>query len=381
MKRRRRTGCLRAIAVVLSLFVLTTPATAQSSVSEEQELAVGRAVAAELITQFGVVADPGWLAFLTQVRDRLLPFSGRPGVPYQLLILDTPIPNAISTPGYVFVTRGMLRLGLDTEGWAFVLAHEMAHTAKRHVAAYIVRSNVSTVIAIVVAILTGDRTTVDLVRLLLDVSLLGFSREKESEADIEALRVLVEAGFDPAKAAQTLAWFNEATGHRQERTHWAGTHPGFLDRISTVNTAFAAFPSRGLPLRVWYYAHRTEVGGLAVSPTRLIEIPDAWILTLTLENATGATGTVFAPQAALSGPDGDLAIRFLRSTLPGDVAPQRTVTGTLAFEKISPRRPALLMLPVLFPDQRVDLRTDLTAGGPYTPDPSPTPLPSPPAAP
>lgn len=371
----------RGIAAFLCLLVLSAPVAAQASVSQEQELRVGKSVAADLITQFGVVADPEWLAFLTQIRDRVLPFSGRPDVPYQLVILDTPIPNAISTPGYVFVTRGMLRLGLDSEGWAFVMAHEMAHTAKRHVAAYIERATAGMLFALIIAILTGDRTLVDVVRLLQDIVNLGFSRDKETEADVEALRMMVEAGFDPAKAAHTLAWFNEATGRRQERTHWAGTHPGFLDRVAAVDAAYAAFPSRGLPLRVWYYAHRQESGGLAVVPTRLVEISDAWILSLSLENATAAVGTVFAPQAMLSGPDGDLAVRFLRSTLPGEVAPQGKISGTLAFEKASSRQPAALLLPVLFSDDRVDLRTDLTGGGPYTPDSSLTPLPKPPAAP
>ncbi len=378
---RRHSLLIRGLAVVLCVAALSAPVAAQGSISEEQELEVGRLVAGELISEFGVVADPDWLGFLGQVRDRLLPFSGRPNIPYKMIVLDTPLVNAISTPGYVFVTRGMLRLGLDGEGWAFVIGHEMAHTARRHVAAYIERANAGTLLALVVAILTGNRTAVDLLRLVMDISTLGFSRDKETEADVEALRMMVEAGFDPAKAAHTLAFFDEATGHRNERTHWAGTHPGWIDRIAAVDAAYAAFPSRGLPLRVWYFGEQQESDGVTVSPAKLTEITDAWILTLAVENATDTVGTVFAAQAVLAGPEGDLAVRFLRSTLPGEVGPQAKINGTLAFEKRSGRPPAALMLPVLFPDRRVDLQVPLTGGGPYTPEPSPTPLPKPPAVP
>src|SRR5439155_1148411 len=86
------------------------------------------------------------------------------------------------------------------------------------------------------------------------------------------------AGFDPAKAAQTLAWLNSATGRSQEQTHWAGTHPGFLDRINAVNAAYAAFAAKRLPLRAWYFKDRREADGVIVTPTKLVEVSDAWSL-------------------------------------------------------------------------------------------------------
>src|SRR5437870_13498569 len=200
----RSSNAIRVLAAVLGILVLAAPVTAQSSISQDDELAVGRAVAADLISRYGVFADAEWQGFRAQIRDRLVPFSGRPNIPYKVIILDTPIPNAISTPGYIFVTRGMLRLGLDAEEWAFVLGHEMTHTVKRHVAQFIERANAGTLISVIIAIVSGNRTTVDLVRLVVDLAMLGFSREKEKEADLGSLRMMMEAGFDPAKAAQTL---------------------------------------------------------------------------------------------------------------------------------------------------------------------------------
>src|SRR3989442_1797581 len=378
---RRSSIVIRGLAACLCIVAPSAPGPARASVWEEAELAVGRAVAAELISRDVLFADVEWQGFLTQIRDRLLPFSGRPNIPYKLIILDTAVPNAISTPGYIFVTRGMLRLGLDAEEWAFVVGSELPHTVKRHVAPFIERANAGTLLSVIIAIVSGNRTTVDLVRLVVDLAMLGFSRDKETEADIGSLRMMMEAGFDPAKAAQTLAWLNNVTGRSQEQTNWAGTHPGFRDRIEAVNAAYAGFIARGLPMRIWYFKDRQESNGVVATPSKLAEGSDAWILTLSVGNSTEGTATNFAASGTLARSDGDLAIRFLRSTLPGEGNAQGKIEGTLTFEKRSRTPPTALLLPVLFPDRRIDVTVALANGGPYIPQPAPTPLPTPPPAP
>lgn len=371
----------RWLAALLCVLVLAGPVAAQGSVSEEYELALGRAVAAELAAQYGLVTDHEWVAFLSNIRDRLLPFSRRPRIPYHVMILDTATPNAFATPGYVFVTRGMLRIGLDVEGWAFVIGHEMAHSAKRHIATQIERAQAGQLFAIFVAVFTGSRAILDLANLLLDLAFLGFSREVETDADIEALRMMVEAGFDPAKAAATLTWFNEATGRSNERTHWAGTHPGWLDRAAAVGTAYAGFSAKGLPQRVWYLRERVETAGIVLTAGRMAELLDSWSVSVVVENAGDVAATIAAGQVVLHSPDGELPIRFLRSTLPGEVAPGSRISGDLLFEKRSSTPPTALVLPVLFQNAQVDLRLSLTMGGPITPEPTPAVLPKPPALP
>lgn len=371
----------RGLAVLLCVVLLAGPVAAQSSVSEQTELAAGRYVASELIAEFGLVSDADWIGFLAQIRDRLLPFSGRPTIPYRIVILPVDVPTALSTPGWIFVTTGLIRLGPDADGWAFIIAHEMSHTAKRHVAAMIEKSNAAAIFSTLVGILTGSRAAVDIVRLLIDVAMLGFSRDLESEADIEALRMMVEAGYDPAKAAQTLAWFNQATGRREEQTHWTGTHPGFADRIVAVNAAYAKFAERGLPLRVKYLREQKETSGVIATANRLAEMADSWVLSLSLENTRDTSVTIFGGQIVLTSPDGDLPVRFLRSSLPGEIGPKSRISGDLIFEKRTPQWPTTVTLPVLLPDSRVDLQLSLTASGLYAPAPPASPLPRPPAAP
>ncbi|MCS7173889.1 MAG: M48 family metallopeptidase [Armatimonadetes bacterium] len=372
---------LRRVSVVLALVLVATPASAQPSIPESQELAIGRTVAAQLIAEYGLVGDAEWLGFLSGLRDRLLPFSGRPGIPYQVGILNHTVPNAASTPGWLFVTAGLVHLRPEVDAWAFVLAHEIAHIARRHVAQHVARAQAGQLASILVAILTGSRAAGDVVGLLVQLSTLGFSRELELEADREALRMLVEAGFDPQAASRTLSWFNEVTGRRQERTHWTGTHPGFLDRVAAVQRAYEEFGARGLPLRVRHFRIRYEVGPVVLVPERLVELRDAWNLHLLVENRGERPAGVQSMNAVLVGPDGEVRVRFLRSTLPEEVPAQGRVQGVLAFEKKSSRWPEALVVPVRVGEERGEARVDLTSGGPYTPPSAPPSLPRPPSLP
>lgn len=377
----RALSLVRVVAVALALALLTGPVGAQPAIPEDQELAVGRAVAARLMAQHGVVVDAQWLAFFENLRDRLVPFSGRANVPYRVAILDHRDPNAVSTPGWIFVTTGLVRLGLDADGWAFVLAHEIAHTSRRHVAQHVARYQAGQIASILAAILTGSRAAGDLVQVLLHISTLGFSRELELEADREALRMLVEAGFDPQAAPATLSWFNEVTGRRRENTHWAGTHPGFADRVRAVERAYGEFGGRGLPLKVRHYRQVQPAGGVVFQPVRLAEFRDSWQLLMGVENSSDRPVLLGVMEATLQGPDGELPVRFLRSTLPAELPARRRVEGVLVFDKRTSAWPTALVLPVGSGPERVEVKVNLSAGGPVAPSPQPALLPRPPALP
>ncbi len=86
-------------------------------------------------------------------------------------------------------------------------------------------------------------------------------------------------------------------------------------------------------------------------------------------------------EAVLRGPDGELPVRFLRSTLPTEVPPRGRAEGLLVFEKRTPAPPTVLVLPVGSGADRVEVQLDLTSGGPFAPPPQPAALPRPPALP
>ncbi|HXF81777.1 MAG TPA: M48 family metallopeptidase [bacterium] len=368
----------RALALTLSLLLLWVPAAgAQNTVSREQELAAGRYAAARLIAEYPLLVDADWLAFLGQLRDALQPFSGRPDIPHQVLLLETETPNAISTPGYLFFTAGLLRLGLDRDGWAFVMAHELAHTARRHVAIEIEKAQAAAVLNVLVAVLSGSAAAGDLAELLMRVANLGHARELEVEADVEGYKMAVQAGFDPERAAATLRVFNEATGRRQERTHWAGTHPGFAERIDRLGQARQRLLEQGFPQRVIYFTVEGAAGGLRLRPVRMVETVRDWTFLVEAANDTASGVEIANTAVRLALADGRTIDQvFLRGTLPDQVGPRSRTSGTVVFERPDPAaRPVRLLISAA----GVELALPVSGGGPFRAPATPPALPRPPS--
>lgn len=367
-----------AVAFVV-LLCLTTPVAAQSSISREQELAVGRVAAARLMTQYPVVIDADWLNFLGSLRDAVTPFSGRQDVPHQIIIVEDSTPNAGSTPGYLFFTTGLIKLGLDRHGWAFVVAHEIAHTARRHVAAEIETARAAAVVNILVAVLTGSTIAGDLAELIGRIAALGHTREREIEADELGMRMMTEAGFNQEKAVATLQFFNEATGRRQERTHWAGTHPGFADRVTRLEAARQRSIDQGLPTTVRYYTREVQVGNVTSRVIRLVENRRSWTVEVELQNKGESAVAIQNTSLRLVLEGGQtLDVAFLRSTLGGELPAGGRVRGALVFDRPPEAgSPISLVIPLIVPDGQITF--PLAGGSPFQPAPAPPTLPRPPS--
>ncbi len=377
----RRVIALTAFVLICAL-LLTAPAAAQNSISRDQELIIGRVTAVRIMSQYPVVADTEWLAFLTTLRDALAPFSGRTDLGHHIIIVDERVPNAASTPGYLFFTTGLIRLNLDRDGWAFIMGHEIAHTARRHLAIEIEKARGAAFVNILVAILTGSTTAGDVAEVVTRIAAIGHSRALEVEADVEAMRMMTEAGFNPEKAAATLRALNESSGRRQEQTHWAGTHPGFAERVDRVEVARRQSVDQGLPMRVQhYYAREVRSGPITVRLHRVVETRRQWTAQVEVENIGTATAGIGSTAIRLVLSDGRAVdTTFLRSTLGVEAAGGRQLSGAVVFERPEAGgTPASLVIPISIGETHSEITVPLTGGGPLQPKPTPAPLPRPPA--
>ncbi len=268
---------------------------------------------------------------------------------------------------------------MDRHGWAFVVAHEIAHTARRHVAAEIETARAAAIANILIAVLTGSAVAGDLVELISRISALGYTREREIEADELAMRMMTEAGFNQEKAVATLQFFNEATGRRQERTHWAGTHPGFADRIARLEATRQRMTDQGFPTTVRYYTREVQVGTVVARAIRLVEDRRAWTVEVEVQNR-GQTAAVLqntAVRLQLVGGQ-TLDVAFLRSTLGADLPAGGRIRGTLVFDRPQgAASPGAVVIPLFMPDGQLTLTLD--GGSPFQPAPSPPALPRPPS--
>lgn len=187
------------------------------------EVRVGRSLAAKLAKRYGVVREEKVTAYLTLLA-RSLAQQSRPELTFHAGILDTDDINAFSCPGgYVFVTRGAL-LTMQSEGeLAFVLAHEISHTALQHAGSFRESGGLMDVITGALAGPGGNvvnsavrSATGELESILLE---RGRQRELEFDADEAGVVLAASQGYDPAAAVAYIARLNQGRVETLSRTH------------------------------------------------------------------------------------------------------------------------------------------------------------------
>lgn len=195
-------------------------------ISESEEHYIGRAVAAQVLTRYKPLNDPGLNAYAQKVAQAVALASDRPSTfkGYHVQLLDTNEVNAFAAPGgFLFVTKGLLKLVKSEDELACVLAHEVAHVAKRHGLKTIQTSRLTSAFTIlgseaaknytpqqVSQLTTAFEGAVEDVVNKLVVN--GYSRDKEFEADKFGAKFAREAHYDPGALKTFLARLEKAQG-------------------------------------------------------------------------------------------------------------------------------------------------------------------------
>jgi predicted Zn-dependent protease len=219
-----------------------TPAAAQQvRYLDPRDVAQAQQENAAVIEELGGAETGPRAAYVASVGRRVAAYSGlaNPGQALHFTTLNSAVENAFSVPGgYVYITRQLMTLMGDESQLAFALGHEVGHIAANHAHQ---REEVERELArealpyVLMGQMMGGIANQIAVRNLLAAKLqtLSFSREQEYEADTLGLRYMINAGYDPAGAAQLLAALARQTALQarvQGRTNrgipeWASTHP------------------------------------------------------------------------------------------------------------------------------------------------------------
>lgn len=152
------------------------------------------------------------------------------------------IPNAFCLPnGRIAIYTGILPVTQNEDGLAVVMGHEVAHAILRHGGKRMTQGMIAqgTMEAVQAGLGMADmsegaRTGIMAV---LGVGaqvgvLLPFSRDHESEADVEGLRYAIRAGYRAEEAP--LLWERMAKLGGGDTPTWLSTHPASLDRAQKL---------------------------------------------------------------------------------------------------------------------------------------------------
>ncbi|HEX9158383.1 MAG TPA: M48 family metalloprotease, partial [Syntrophales bacterium] len=81
-----------------------------------------------IASHFGLVESDSLVRRLNDVGYRVAYNSGRPDILFTFQILDVDEPNAMALPGgWIFITRGILDIGLTDAEMANLIGHEISH--------------------------------------------------------------------------------------------------------------------------------------------------------------------------------------------------------------------------------------------------------------
>ena len=155
------------------------------------EVALADAVFAEVKADAGPPPSPAEAAALDELQalaDRLSPHMDLPeGLPVTLHFLDDPTVNAFATlGGHVFVFRGLVERLESENALAMVMAHEIAHVARRDPAAAL-SGALALQLALAVVLGTASESVHGLIIGPNALMLRAFGREAERQSDRAAL--------------------------------------------------------------------------------------------------------------------------------------------------------------------------------------------------
>lgn len=171
--------------------------------TQDQEIAIDRQQSPfQFSSDYGIVQDKALNQYIHQVGRDLVPFTHRPGMPYNFQCVNATYINAYAFPGgSIAVTRGIL-LSLENEAeLAALLGHELGHVNARHTAEQVSKSQLSSLFVSGLAIL-ADSQAKGLGNLTQQLGALGqglylskYSRDNEREADYLGHDYMVKAGY------------------------------------------------------------------------------------------------------------------------------------------------------------------------------------------
>lgn len=186
----------------------------------------------EILNKSGLIyKDDELQAYLNEIARKLQPPEVFKGVPFKIVVIKNPYLNAFAFPnGIVYVHTGILAKMENEAQIAALLGHEMTHSTHRHLVKQFRNIKNKTAFFSTISMFGAPGVFLGAIGTMASVS--GYSKELETEADIEGLKSMVNAGYDPAEAVKIFIYLKkEVEGEKIKEPFFFGSHPRLQERI------------------------------------------------------------------------------------------------------------------------------------------------------
>lgn len=212
------------------------------NIGEERE--VGEKLLYSVRSSFDLIDDPDITAYITDVGESVLAVAGIQYFDYHFFVIDSKEFNAFAAPsGLIFFYSGLIESMKTEDEFVSVLAHEIGHIVKRHLADRVEKSKYSSITTLglaVAAVAFGGAAAPALLTGALATGqsmTLHFSRQNEEEADLLAYSWMKQLNRDTEGQARMLQSMRRIARYRSDvLPQYLLTHPNPEARLDTVQS-------------------------------------------------------------------------------------------------------------------------------------------------
>jgi predicted Zn-dependent protease len=245
------TGTLHRGVAFLGLAVATAAMVGCATVTEQQESQMGATYSADLAKQLPLIKDPEVLRYINTLGDSLAGLTLRSQLTWHFEIVDDMDVNAFAVPGgYIYVNRGLIERAQTLDQVAGVVGHEIGHVVRRHSVKQMEKqqnANVGMALGCALTSICQSGVSQQLIGLAANGVFAKFSRNDESEADAEGVKLMVAAHIDPSGVPEMFRiLLDERKSKPAGLDAMFQSHPLEEDRITATKALVATYPAGAL---------------------------------------------------------------------------------------------------------------------------------------
>lgn len=229
------------VSVLAGLLLLLTAC----SVSQDQEVAIGRQNAAEINAQLPIVTDPAISGYIQTVGESIASKTSRSDLDWHFYVVDTKQVNAFALPGgFVYVNRGLIESADRLDELTGTLGHEIGHVIQRHSVKQMQSAQKANVGLAIVCTLTSICHS-GLAQAAVQVGgtalFAKHSRLDELQADSEGVVNVTRAGYDPQGIPDLFQVLLKERDYKPTLVEgWFASHPLEESRIQRAKQLIAS---------------------------------------------------------------------------------------------------------------------------------------------
>lgn len=208
--------------------------------SKEEEIALGREIAGNLLGAAPLVKDAALQKYVNSVGRWVASQSERPDLPWRFGVIESEDLNAFAAPGgYIMLTKGLYRKLSNEAQLAGVLGHEIGHVVKKHQLKVLQKQQLLNIGAGFLSdkYAKDNKLASKAIGTGAEISARSLDKSAEYEADRLGLSYATRAGYEPYGLTEVLQAIGQTNKNDGSVALLFKTHPHPDERLVALGDA------------------------------------------------------------------------------------------------------------------------------------------------